>query len=57
MKSVHMICAKCGSDDMHFDIGDREFDGESYHSGVYIICKNCAESTSVEEHNEKNTPK
>jgi protein-arginine kinase activator protein McsA len=48
---LHIICAKCGSDDIHFQIIDRDVDELS---GVYIICENCSELTSVEEWNEFN---
>lgn len=50
---VYMICAKCGSDEMHFKIEKPEYpeDGEI---GVCIICENCAELTGVDEWNEFN---
>lgn len=54
---VHMICAKCGSDEMYFDIEKRE--NHVYYDpddgvGVFIVCTNCSELTGVEEWNEFN---
>jgi ribosomal protein L37E len=49
MKSVHIICAKCGSTDMKFKI-ERKL-GE--YCGVDLICNDCGERTSVEEINER----
>lgn len=47
---VHMICAKCGSDEMHFAFSKPEY-GDT---GVAIICENCAELTGTDEWNEFN---
>ena len=53
---VHIICAKCGSDDVKFkiDIPESKEEREECGCGVYISCCNCAELTSVEEWNEFN---
>lgn len=50
---VHIICAKCGSDDIHFRIEKPTYpeDGEI---GVSIICEDCGELTGVDEWNEFN---
>jgi len=49
MKSVHIICAKCGSTDVKFAI-ERTL-GE--YCGVDLCCGDCGERTSVEEINEQ----
>lgn len=48
-KKVHIICAKCGNEDMGFILDD-PFDN----SGVYLSCGNCREMTSIEEWSEAN---
>jgi len=46
---VHVICGKCGSLDIKFEIGDPEPD-EGF-CGVSTYCANCSELTSIEEIN------
>lgn len=54
-KKAHIICAKCGSDNVYFDIDEGETpEGEEYNSNVSICCNNCAELTGIEEWNEFN---
>ena len=48
MKRVYIICAKCGSDRMIFEIDDPNDEA----CGVYITCLDCGELTSVEAWNE-----
>jgi len=56
MKSIYLICAKCGSDHMRFRIEHLNLvDDES--CGVDIICEECGELTSVEAHNEQQKTK
>lgn len=53
MKKVHIICQKCGSNEMEF-----KFDKPSKEdSGVSISCLCCGELTGVEEWNEFNKKK
>lgn len=51
MKSVYIICAKCGSDDVKFKI--HEPNDHNIRAGVYLFCTECGELTSVEEINEQ----
>ncbi len=54
-KKVHIICAKCGSDDIAFKIEPPNENDEN--CGVYITCQDCGELTGVEEWNEFNAKK
>ena len=45
---VHVICGKCGSLDVTFQTAVRIGEG----CGVYVVCNNCSELTSVETINE-----
>jgi protein-arginine kinase activator protein McsA len=47
---AHIICAKCGSDEMHFRIEKQTHDD----IGTCLICENCAELTGLDEWNEFN---
>lgn len=49
-KKVHIICAKCGSDEMTFRISERT----DHDCGVSLSCKCCGELTAVEEWAEAN---
>ena len=49
MKSIHLICAKCGSDEVVFKITKPTEED----CGVYTKCLNCGELDSVEHHNER----
>jgi len=63
-RKVHIICAKCGSDDIRFqnDYGEtgllkHAIDPEDeYGSGaaVYMVCADCSEVTSTDEWNDHN---
>lgn len=53
MKSVYIICAKCGSDDMLFINQELEpEEKEDCGSGICITCNECGTMTSIEEYNE-----
>lgn len=47
---AHIICAKCGSDEMYFEIGKQTGDFIE----AYLCCRNCAELTGLDEWNEFN---
>ena len=47
MKSLHVICAKCGDTDIKIVI--RLADEYPVESGVTFRCNNCGEHTSAEE--------
>lgn len=49
-KKAHIICAKCGSDDMHFEMIKEPYECPT----VYLSCGNCSELTSTDEWNEFN---
>jgi len=51
MKSLHIICAKCGSTDIKIIIEFAE--GYQEDSGVCFCCKDCGELTSAEELQER----
>jgi len=44
MKSLHIICAKCGSAELIVRI-----ERDLYSAGVDFVCQNCGENTSAEE--------
>lgn len=49
-KKVHIICAKCGSTNVYFDIDEPSEED----CGVSICCDDCGELTGIEEWNEFN---
>ena len=52
-RKAHIICAKCGSDEMHFEIDQDPTDVNNEDGcGVFLVCENCAELTGIEEWNE-----
>ena len=55
MRSVYIICAKCGSDDILFinqEYTPEEQKDPDYGSGICMVCSDCSTMTSVEEFNE-----
>lgn len=51
---LHIICAKCGSDDIHIQLLAAGPDNQSPEEQVCFVCRNCAELTSVGEWAEAN---
>jgi uncharacterized Zn finger protein len=53
VKSLYIICAKCGSDEIRFNL-DKPVkpEGEDWDRGVSIRCQDCGELTSPEEYND-----
>ena len=49
-KPVHIICGKCGSDEVKFKIGTPMYmEGEGWDNNVYLVCPNWSGLTSPEE--------
>ncbi len=53
-KKVHIICAKCGSDDVKFEFSKTIEVYEGEESNTSIVCNDCGELTGCEEWNEHN---
>lgn len=51
---LHVICAKCGSDDIHIQLLAAGPDNQSPEEQVCFTCGNCAELTSIGEWAEAN---
>ena len=51
---VHIICAKCGSEDVKFVFSDTICEDEGEVSNTSISCNNCGELTGCDEWNEFN---
>ena len=49
-KKVHIICEKCGSDDMEFTY----INNDDIFPDAYLKCNCCGELTSIDEWNEFN---
>ena len=51
MKSFYLICAKCGSDDVTFELDPVESTDVRL-SDVYTSCADCGTLTGLDEHND-----
>lgn len=51
-KKVHIICGKCGSDEVNFVINDHDDDDPQNVASIY--CSNCSELTGISEWSEFN---
>ncbi len=51
MRSIYLICAKCGSNRINFESNIEDFEDNILNT-TYICCKDCGTITSLAEYNE-----